>query len=422
MSAAKTLSARRTATAANVAVSFHKAEQPPKDRPMLTKLRMLLEVRPRWRFGFVCWLLCHSVSVLAAEPLAGKPFEAALDQKIGRAWTGQDGHTLRDVVRQLADSQRISIVLDRRIDPTQSIELTLPPTPLREIVSALARKVDGGMSVVGNVVYVGPTDSAKKLRTLVEIRNAERTKLNSSAWRNRPASLTQPKTFVWQELERPRDMLKEVADKFKIEIDGLEKLPHDLWTKTSLPQVTATEALSLLLVQFGSTFEFVPNRTAIRIVPIPERVFVERSYPVLANSPVILDAARKQFPDVELEQSGAKLIARGTVEQQADIATWLKPGNQKTSKPPEKTLRERRFTLKQKNAAVGDVIKTFTNFGVKIEYDPTQFADAGISLDQKIDIDEKDVPAEKLFRKLFEPLGIEVTIDGETVRLKPKDK
>ena len=44
------------------------------------------------------------------------------------------------------------------------------------------------------------------------------------------------------------------------------------------------------------------------------------------------------------------------------------------------------------------------------------------SLDQKIDIDEKDVPAEKLFRKLFEPLDIEVTIDGETVRLKPKDK
>lgn len=387
---------------------------------MLTKLGMPLNARPRWRFGFVCLLLCQSVSVLAAEPLAGKPFEAALDQKIGRAWTGQDGHTLRDVMRQLAESQSISIVLDRRIDPTQSIELTLPPTPLREIVSALARKVDGGMSVVGNVVYVGPTDSAKKLRTLVELRNADRAKLTSSAWRNRPVSLTQPKTFVWQELDRPRDMLKAVADKFKIEIDGLDKLPHDLWAKTSLPQVTATEALSLLLVQFGSTFEFVADRAAIRIVPIPERVFVERSHRVLANSPVILDAARKQFTDVELEQSGANLIARGTVERQADIAAWLKPGDQKTSKTPDKTLSERRFTLKQKNAAVGDVIKTFTNFGVKIEYDPKQFADGGISLDQKIDIDEKNVPAEQLFRKLFEPLGIKVTIEGETVQLKPK--
>ncbi|GDY06871.1 hypothetical protein LBMAG52_03570 [Planctomycetia bacterium] len=386
---------------------------------MLTKPGMLLIIRPCWRFGFVCCLLCHSVSVLAAEPLAGKPFEAALDQKIGRAWSGQDGHTLRDVVRQLSDSQRISIVLDRRIDPTQSIELTLPPTPLRDIVSALAGKVDGGMSVIGNVVYVGPRDSAKKLRTLVELRNSDRSKLT---WRNRPTSLTQTKTFLWQNLDRPRDMLKEVADKFKIEIDGLDQRPHDLWAKTSLPQVTATEALSLLLVQFDSTFEFVSDRAAIRIVSIPEQVLIERSYPVLANSPVILDAARKQFPDVELEQSGAKLIARGTVERQTEIAAWLKPGNQKTSKPPDKPLSERRFTVKQRNAALGDVIKTFTDYGVKIEYDPKPFADAGISLDQKIDIDVKDVSAETLFRKLCEPLGIEVTIDDETVRLQPKPK
>lgn len=393
---------------------------------MLIKLGMLLDVSPRWRCGFVCWLLFQTVSSFAAEPLAGKPFETALDQKIGRVWGGQDSHTLRSVVRQLTESQRLSIVLDRRVDPTQSIELTLPPTPFRDVVSALARKADAGTSIVGNVVYVGPLDSAKKLRTLVELRNADLSKLISgvsaskSPWRNRTTSLTQRKTFVWQELDRPRDLLQQVASKFQIEIDGLDKLPHDLWAAGSLPQATATEALSLLLVQFGSTFEFVSDRAAVRIVPIPERVFVERSYPVLANSPVILEAARKQFTDVELEQSGAKLIARGTVERHAEIALWLKPGNPKTSKPPDKPLRERRFTFKQKNATVGDVIKTFTEYGVKFDYDPQRFADADISLDQKIDIDESDISAEKLFRKLFEPLGIEVTIDGETVRLQPK--
>ncbi len=393
---------------------------------MLTKLGMLLDVRLHWRFGFVCWLLFRSVSVFAEEPLAGKPFEAALDKKIGRAWGGEGGHTLRDVVQQLAESQHISIVLDRRVDPTQSIELTMPPTPLRDIVSAVARKAEGGTSVVGNVVYVGPIDSAKKLRTLVELRNTELTKLTSGVkvgkapWRNRPVSLTLKKSFVWQDLDRPRDILKQVADKFQIEIDGLDKLPHDLWAAGSLPQVTATEALSLLLVQFGSTFEFVADRAAIHIVPIPERVFVERSYLVLANSPVILAAARKQFADVELEQAGAKLIARGTVEQQAEIAAWLRPGNPKAIKPPDKPLSERRFTVKQKNVTPAEIIKMFTDFGVKIEYDPKQFADADISLEKKIDIDEKDFSAEKLFRKLFEPLGIEVTIDGETVRLKPK--
>lgn len=397
---------------------------------MLTKLRMLLDVRPHWRFGFVCWLLCHSVSVLAAEPLAGKPFEAALDKKVGVAWGGQIGNTLRDVVRQLTESQHVSIIVDRRVDPTQSIELTIPPTPLREVLAALAHRAECETSIVSNVVYVGPVDAAKKLRTLVELRSGELSKLMSNAapakspWRNRPVSLTKRMTFAWQDLDRPRDILQQVAVKFQIEIDGLDKLPHDLWAGASLPQMTATEALSLLLVQFGSTFEFVPDRAAIRIVPIPQRVLIERTHTIPANLSVTLEAARKQFADAEIEQSGLKLVVRGTVEQHVDIAAWLKPGGQKPLKPAVSTpLRQRRFkSIKQDNVALGDVIKTFTDYGVKFSYDAEEFAEAGISLDKKIDINTKDASVEKLFRELFEPAGIEVTIDGESVRLRPKAK
>lgn len=382
---------------------------------------------------FTRWLLigvglCLSTAT-AAEPLTGKPFEAALDHRIGRAWGGQDGNTLRDVVRQLAESQRVSILLDRRIDPTPSIELTMPPTPLRDLLAALARKGEAEMSVVGNVVYLGPADSAKKLRTLVELRQQDLLKLTSSAkagkspWRNR-ASLTAKKSFVWQDLDRPRDLLKQVADKFQIEIDGLDKVPHDLWAASSLPQVTAVEALSLLLVPFGSTFEFIPDRAAIRMVPIPPSVFVERSYSVLANSPVILAAARKLFTDCELEQSGAKLIVRGTVERQEEIAVWLYP--KKTDKPtntnPPKPLNERLISLNQKSVALGDVIKTFTEYGVKILYDADELAAAGVKLDEKIDLNVKDVSIEKLFRDLFEPQGIAVTVDGDEIQLQPKPK
>ncbi len=396
---------------------------------MLTRFGMPLDVRPRWRFGLVCWLMLPTVSVLAAESLTGKPFGAALDQRIGGAWGGQVGNTLRDVVRQLTDSQHVSIILDRRIDPTQSVELTLPPTPFRDLLSAIASQGNAGLSIVGNVVYVGPPDSAKKLRTLVELRNSDLSKLTSGApsskspWRNRTTALTQRKTFAWQELDRPRDLLLQVASKFQIEIDGLDKLPHDLWAAGSLPQTTATEALSLLLVQFGSTFEFVADRAAIRIVPIPKAAFVERSYTVLANSPVILEAARKRFEDVELEQSGAKLIARGTVERQAELALWLKPGNQKTSKPTEKPLGERRFTLKQRNVSVGEFLKTFSDYGVKIKYDAAELADKGIKLDLKIEsIDVKEVSVENLFREVLDPLGVEVAVVDDEIRLQPKGK
>ena len=376
-------------------------------------------------------LFCGTMlgSTMAAEPLTGKPFEAALEQRIGRAWGGQEANSLRDVVRQIVDTQRVSILVDRRIDPTQPIELTLPLTPLRDLLSSLAHKVNAEVSVIGNVIYLGPADSAKQLRTLVELRNSELTKRTSGAatgkspWRSRPVSLMKRTSFAWQDLDRPHDLARQVAEKFQIEIDGFDKLPHDLWASASLPQVTATEALSLLLVQFDSTFEFVADRAAIHIVPIPSQVAIERTHSVPANSPVTIEIVRSQFSTAEIERSGTKLIVRGTVEQHDEIAAWLKQGGRKPIKPVEaKPLAKRRFTLNLQNVAVSDLLKAFTDFGVAIAYDQQEFSDAMISLDQKIDINAQDISAEKLFRDHLDRLGIEVSIDGETVRLKPKSK
>ncbi len=393
----------------------------------------LRSVHPRLRFGLVGLLLFQTLSVLAAEPFAGRKFDDALDQKIGRTWSGGggDGDSIRQALQQLTESNHVSIVLDRRIDPTQPVSLTVPATPLRDVIAALAKTVDAGSVVVGNVVYVGPIESAKKLRTLIELRNADLSKLatggmkksEKSPWKTPTVSLAQRRTIAWKDFDRPRDILKQqVADKLKIEIDGLDKLPHDLWAGSSLTQVTATEALSLLLIQFGATFEFVPDRPAVRIVPIPDRVVIERTYPLPKDQ--VIATARERFADAKIIGGGANLIVQATVEQHAEIAAFLKPGGQKTAtvptNKPDKLLAKRLFTLKLENAALGDVIKTFIANGVQISYDPMQFADAEISLDKKINIDVKQKSAEKLFRDLFEPLGIEVTIDGEEVRLKPK--
>ena len=378
------------------------------------------------------WIAVLGSILSAAEPLAGKPFEVALEKKVGVSWGGQIGNTLRDIVQQLTASQHISILVDRRVDPTQSIELTIPPTPMRDVLTELARAAQSETSLVSNVVYVGPVDAAKKLRTLIELRNHELLKLTSSPasakspWRNRTVSLTKRTTFTWQDFDRPRDILKQVADKFQFEIDGLDKLPHDLWASGALPQMTATEALSLLLVQFDSTFEFLPDRAAIRIVPIPKQVVIERTHVVPANSIATIESAREHFPDVEIERDGAKFVVRSTVEQHAEMTEWLKPGGTKPAKlpmnKPAKKLADRRFTLKQSNVALGDVIKTFTDYGVKISYDAQKFADANISLDKIVDVNVNDASAEKLFRELFEPHGVEVAIEGDTVRLRPKAK
>lgn len=390
-------------------------------------------------FALLCGMAACSVwtqTLVAAEPLAGplagKAFEAALEQRIGRTWGGVDGHTLRDAIRQLRESHRLSILLDRRIDPDQPLDLTVPLMPVRDVLEALSAAVGAEMSIAGNVVYLGPAETAKKLRTLIELRKQDLNRILSnpasskSPWKNRPISLTQPRTITWQDLDQPRELLKQFADGFQMEIEGIEQLPHDLWAGASLPQVSAIEGLSLVLVQFGSTFEFLADRPAIRIVDIPDRVSLERMVLIPARFANQIPAIREQFADVEFDQSGNKLTVRGTVEELSAIADWLRTGSQKSGSRPAnanaKPLNQRTFTLVLKNTPMREVIKAFTANGVRFRLDERQFADAEISLDQKVELDAKDIPADKLFRQLFEPRGIEVTIVDDVVWLTPKPR
>jgi hypothetical protein len=332
-----------------------------------------------------------ATSEAAKSFLIGKPFQDALSQNVGRAWSGV---TLRDVVRDLSQENKVAILLDRRIDPTREIGLSLPPTPLRDVIAELAQSVGAETAIVGNVVYIGPEDSAGKLRTLIDLRAKELTKLAAgakvtskdakdiSAWRGRPTSLTQPKTFVWEDFDRPRDLLKQVAGKFRFEIDDLSNLPHDLWAGSAMPQVTAVEALSLLLIQFDATFEFHSDKAGVRVVPIPA--------------------------DLSPTRPASTKIT--------------KPSATSDKKDKSSSLRQKTFTLTVMNASLRDLIRTFETSGVRFDYDPVELGLADISLEQKVDLKVKQETAEKVFKDLFEPLGIEVTIVEDVVRLRPKKK
>ncbi len=354
-------------------------------------------VRLAWQVIFVLssigWVATCTLAADAKSFLFGKPFQDALAKKVGRAWSGV---TLRDVVRDLSKESQLAILLDRRIDPTREIDLSLPPTPLRDVIAELAQSVGAETVIISNVVYIGPAGSTGKLRTLIDLRAKELAKLapatkarsedakDKSVWRGRSTSLAQPKTFVWEDLDRPRDLLKQVADKFRFEIDDLSNLPHDLWAGSAMPQVTAVEALSLLLIQFNATFEFHSDSAAARVVAIPDDL-----------PPTRPDSTKTTEPS-------------GTSDKK-----------NKTGKPA--SLRDTTVTLTA-SATVRELIASFKGNGIRFDYDSVQLELAGIKLDNKLDVDVKEVPADKFLKELFEPLDIKVTIVDDVVRLRPKTK
>ncbi len=379
---------------------------------------------------------------VAEEFLIGTPFHKVLDQSTGLTWSGD---SLRNALQELSRSKKVAILLDRRIDPTQELKLSRANIPLRDLIAAIADSVGAGSTVVGNVVYVGPKPSAERLPLLIKLRGQELVQLaatksasmakeSKNLWQTRAAKFKDQRTLSWVDFDHPRELLQQLETRYQFEIEQLDKIPHDLWAGNSLPQVTAAEALSLLLIQFGSTFQFLPDRAAIRIVPLrEEEAVVERSYSTPASqSEKVIRELRDKFPKAKIEQEEMKVTIRATAEQHLLIAQIMKqPATGNTvrspvkksgskSDKPEPSPLSRKHTLTVKNASLLEVIKTFEGAGVRFDYDREQLEAAKISLDRKVDIDVKGMTVEAIFRQLLEPLGLEVSAEGETLRLSPK--
>ena len=75
-----------------------------------------------------------------------------------------------EVLQSLGQNQDVAILLDRRIDPELLVSADLRRMRLQSLIGNLAGQTTGGLSVVGDTFYIGPADSVRRLRTLIELR------------------------------------------------------------------------------------------------------------------------------------------------------------------------------------------------------------------------------------------------------------
>ena len=355
----------------------------------------------------------------ATDFLTGLKFHTELDQATSGSWTNVE---LRSLLNELAGERHVSIVLDRRIDPTVRQPVDIVNRPLKDGLHEIARKVAADVSVPENVVYVGPPAAVRRLRTLIELRSAELQSKTNPVREGRRTELTRPRTFSWDDLDTPGDILKQIADRHHLAIQKSELLPHDLWAGNSLPNITAAEALSLVLIQFNLTFAWVDAGQGIELMPIPDQVVVERRSRAKGRSSAdTLKVIAERFPELDAKLEGADVLVRGTLEDHEAVTALLNPSS--TRKPAGQTpapLRQRIFTLTFKRAPVRDVMKKLEESGVVFAYDAAALTAAGVNLDQTVDLDLNKASADEFFKALFAPLKLSVEIDNLTVKLTPK--
>jgi len=351
--------------------------------------------------------------------ITGRKFQQEIDQPFSGSWSNLE---FRQLLKEVAADRQVSIVLDRRIDPSAELPISVANGSFRTGMTSIAKQVGGDIAIPDNLVFLGPKSATQVLRTLIELRKLELNSKDSGISKGRRTELSRTKLFTSSDLETPRQVLESFATEFRLRITNAELLPHDLWAGMTLPDVSLIEALSLVLIQFDLTFRWTDAGEAVELVPIPETVSLERKYLVRKKPAEMQSLIRQTYPKLSVELTKNELVVNGSLEDHEAVAALIRgdiPGGPVKIEPPQ-PLRQQIFTLKAERVPVSALMKTLEESAVTFEYSMEDFKRAGIDLETRVDIDVKKATADEFFRSIFEPLGIQFQIDHLTVKLKPK--
>ncbi len=377
--------------------------------------------------------MVESPAVSSERPLlSGIRFRQSLSQRVSVSWSNTSTdrlrqHSIRHIARRVQELWQVSILLDRRIDPSSEMEIRASNRPVHEVLGLLAEPLGGSISVVGNTVYMGPTGDARVLRTLVHLRDEElKLSVEGLSGATRIARLGRKSTVRFDDLTSPREVLAEIARRWKLEILSVDRIPHDLWAGAQWPRATATEALSLVLIQYGLTFEWTARGQGIRIVGFDRPVSLVGKYRARGGKVSrAVSLVRRELPGVSFERAGSGEVGvRGTWEDLQVARSLIERGRRpagSVASPRYPPLSRRRFTLRVARARAADVMKQLEQTGVRFDYDSKTLKSAGVRFEQLVTLDVREVTAGVFFAKLFGPLGLSVEIDGLTVRLRIRE-
>src|SRR5579871_6537781 len=240
-----------------------------------------------------------------ARALTGPKLHAALVDPLLASFQNRE---IRSLLAGLSRNRRLSILLDRRIDPERKITLKIQNEPFDEALKRICELVEAEPKLVGNVNYIGPSASAAVIRSLVALRTQELSSAAESLSKERRDQLMKRETVQWNDLDRPRDVVEQLCLRHDVSIEELDRIPHDLWSGATLAEASLTEALSLILIQFNLSFVWKGAAEGIEIVPAPESVVVEKSYSVRGSASEMARRWMEKIPELNATVKGGKIL------------------------------------------------------------------------------------------------------------------
>lgn len=315
----------------------------------------------------------------------GAALQRRLAAPLDIVWSG---NPLRQALRGLARAQHFAILVDRRVDPEQRLEIKLSGVPLAGVLREIARSRQLGVALLGSVVYFGPPEAAARLRTLSALRQKEARQLGQAAARG----LLAAKPFAWDDFATPGELLGRLAEEGGVKIDGFSRVPHDLWAAADLAPLPWVDRLTLLAIQFDLTFEIAPGGRRVELVPLPD--------------------------DLPLSV-GDGLGAKGGPADDSNLHSAAQPQRPSPAKPAPGRVVINRFAVQDR--PVGKVLEQLSaRLGFELQVDTEALRAAGISLDQRVSVQLDNVTLDEALRQLLRNTPLAFHHRGNVVRILPK--
>ena len=348
--------------------------------------------------------LAAATLVNAADTPAERPdFDSgpALVQRlaapINLAWTRTPAQR---ALASLSAAQHVAILLDRRVDPDQELTLTLGDETLGQGLEKIARQMGAGYCQFGPVAYLGPVETARRLRTLGALRLEEVRRLPKA----RSRELLKLRAAHWEMLAEPRAILDEWAHEAGVTVENADAIPHDLWRETDLPALAWIDRVTLLAAQFDLTFTMDPAGKRMRLVPVPQHVAIARTYQVPGKAEPLAQRWSKALPDQPSRRRGrpgptGRAAGRPRVRR-------AEPARRPTRRTRVSAGKEV-YQLAVENAALDQVVEQLAaRLKLEVQWDRAATERAGIASAQLISVDVKDATLDELLNAVFDGTGL----------------
>ena len=232
------------------------------------------------------------------------------DKKTGITWLGNEELTernslpisvmwrdaaLKDRLMRFSQNQKVAIFLDRRVDPSTLINITSNNVTIEQFLLEIAKQADLGICRIENIYYLGPKETADSLAYTSELmlkaanKFGKRTQLR---WNKNESLLT-------ESIIEPRQLLADIAKSNAIKIEGLNDLPHDLWSGLDLPVSSMACRISLLLAGFEKSFRFKGTGKTIEIVDFKPETQVIQTFDNISDAPSLSKILKKEFKSLK---------------------------------------------------------------------------------------------------------------------------